>query len=159
MIDNDLALVKQESSKLRKEIKHLKLYRKGHFLYDVQKLRPMYSIAEYAWTFCTNPFLADRISESLEHELPDIPDSSDMNLGQICDLVTAYWYAFVEGNRENKITPQMCKFLYFFCQKNVIEKYAHSGVTDILDQLDARGWEPAKYFLKKISNYSTEIIK
>ena len=154
--DVDEALVIHQTHKLIKLIKTQNFYRKGIYLYDVEKLEPMYNLVEYAWTFCAYPFVANKVSERLIKILEDIPDCDKMSIEELEEHAMKMWDDGVCENyhRESgklKRTVQLCRFLHFFCTKKIIDAFDNSSeiLETMLLDLCEEMWEPVTYFSDK----------
>jgi len=81
------------------------LYRKGLFLYDIEKYRPKYSIVELSWGFCENPMVAYQVAEDLENIIQDLEDPNEMFEDEILKWVN-FHYKIVKGALKNDISRQ-----------------------------------------------------
>lgn len=153
---NNASFIQNEANELLKLIDFHGLYRKGLYLYDVEKYRPVYSIVEYVWAFSPHPSFAYQLSEYLEKVLQDMENPNDMTKCDIDEWVRKF-YPMVEEELLKKRGKHLCRFMHFFCTKKVVN-CIHSNdffaVIDKLNSLKKNGWEPAQHFLHKILKYS-----
>ena len=149
------SLINNQALKLKKSIANDGLYRKGLQLYEVEKIRPRYSIAEYCWCRCSHPLVASKVSDRLEEILEDTPKlkKDTSNFDEINNWITSQWDNIEDGYTK-KPNVNLCRFLHLYLNKNVLpnvleEDVEHVGsiLNNLLD--DFPNWEPLEYFVEK----------
>lgn len=150
-------LIDYETHKLLQLIEKQDLYRKGCYLYDVEKNEPRYNIAEFAWTFCKEPMVAYKIETQLENMIEDIPDPCDMSI----DEITLYLYPISDVYSRFQLYPQhtcertidLCRFMHVVTAQGVLNRFdktSQENVCKLLQVLDQQHWTVANHFLSKI---------
>lgn len=143
-------LIKYEVQKLIQLVSYKDLYRKGIYLYDVEKFRPQYNIAEFAWTFCEIPLIANQVVKLLDESLEDIIMSDDMSDDEILDWVNSKWDDF-EHQICTKRGVKMCEFLYFICTPRVYTLFTDlNPLIELLELSKEKGWSPAHNFIQML---------
>ena len=161
-------LIEHEASNIMKFIQSQGLYRKGLYLYDPEKWRPLYSITELSWGMCTNPFIAYHVAELLEDNLQDIENPYDWSEMSIVKFMQYTYSTYGFSNKESfskrgvanwrnstVVCRALCRYLHFCTTDKVLELYRTPP--SFLFYLEERGWEPAKHFLKKFNTITKKI--
>jgi hypothetical protein len=150
--DLDYNLVINEANKLTDQIKKDDLFRKGLFLYDNHKSRYIYSIAEYVWSRCSHPFIAQKVTAYLEDHLRDeIQYMLAQDINSINTWIYSNWGLIEQGVLEQPNSTLSIFFHIYLsdkCAKYMIGQDAVE-IHDMLIELQKSKWEPATYFLKK----------
>lgn len=147
-------LIQYQTEKLLNVIKLKKLYRKGDYLFDTEKLHPHYNILEFAWTFCEYPPIANQVAESLESRLVDIPNSDDDK--DISKLVAHFKYNVIPYIDQMKHTrdPELIRFIWFAMSRIKNGDYEHVALlAQLLRELNFAKWEPASKFQVLLHKY------
>jgi hypothetical protein len=147
-------LIEYEANKILDFIESQGLYRKGMYLYDVEKYRPLYSITELAWGLCSNPLIAYQVGELLESNLQDFEDPYKMDPSEIREWVNDFYALLIYT--EDKRGKMLCRFMNFYCKFPAIDEMGYDGplaqnIEKMLKKLDKDGWEPAKYHLRNFN--------
>lgn len=149
---SEQGLIDEETQKILKFVNNRNLYRRGDWLYDVDKLKPLYSITELSWNQCSYPKVAYQVSDELGKLIPCIPSSRNMSEDEIFQQVDLFFELLnsKELNYNDRLKCR-CEMYYFLTEKKVADLCVllDNGI-DNLKYYDKRGWEPAKYFLKKM---------
>ena len=151
--------VRDQTEKLLKVIELKKLYRKGDYLFDTEKLQPHYNILEFAWSFCDYPPVANQIAESLEKRLEDIPDSETVNEEMERQFAKTILKRFFGTDKHLKPfkavrDPDLVRFIWFAMNKVKNGDRTYIDVlSNLIDDLHKAKWEPADKFKKLLQRY------
>ena len=148
----------EETNRIISFIAKQGLYRKGLYLYDVEKYRPLYSITELSWNMCRNPFISYKVSEQLSIELPDhfkykgVDDTQFVNIfNAIRDR--AHYQACHKRGFELRL---VCDLITSKRGRNVLGVGVVVCILSWLTYLKKKNWEPAEYYLAKYKRYHGE---